>query len=227
MKKLLAAMMVLVLLAGCVAGMEPPTEETTTQAPATETTLFSYSHATAAIQSNAEITLAAEMQICSCGGNLDSICEFAEHLATRPSAAPLNITDVPSDEFMAQFNNIHTITFERPHWVTHDIRNWLVFWTDEVLHDFSFMRIGIHSWDQSWAEIGLPYYAHEIQLTIEEFLPGDAFVLQDWFGPYQHPTAGFTFIDQSSEQRYMFFLQSMMDGRFFLQLFENNPPPNN
>ena len=229
MKKLLAALAALVLLlASCASDAAPLVEETTTttttQEPTEATTLFIYSYATAATRSAVEITL-PETQTCPCGGDVDGVCEFAEHLAMRPSTAPMNIKYNPSDAFMAQFNTTHTLAFERPDWAQ-DHRS-IVFWTDDPLRDFSYIRLNIHSWDVCWSEIGFPLYAQDTLHTIEEFLPGDAFVVQDWFGIYQYPTAGFTFIDQNGEQRYMYFLQSMMDGRFFISYFENNPPPNN
>lgn len=186
MKKFLLALAIMMLaLAGCSSEVATSVEETT---------WFVYAHAIAVTQFDVEITLATEMQSCWCEGD---VCWDAERLAAhRVSAAPLHIAEDPTDEFMAQFNSTHTLAF--PMFET-GVHHNLVFWTDELLHDFSF--VGIYP---GFISGQAPYVANT-HFTIDELLPGEAFLLQNWVGPYQFPVAGFTFIDQTSKQRDLYF----------------------
>ena len=220
-KKLLAVVIAFVLLAGCARVAETPVEETTaeyTNATTEPTTRFVYAHATASTQSDAEIT-PPETPDCYC---IYDECFFAERIvAHHAAAAPLHITDAPTDEFLAQFNSTHTLTFpasERP-----NLHDNFVFWTDEPLRNFSLVGV--------YPGLGRnPFHVTSTFFTIEELLPGEAFVLLDWFGPYQFPIAGFSFIDQTGVQRYMFFWNQPSHGPYCLPTlhpFENTPPNNN
>ncbi|MCL2532455.1 MAG: hypothetical protein FWE40_09970 [Oscillospiraceae bacterium] len=196
MRKLLALFVALLVLAGCgmVAAevVHDYNDYTATTLPAEETTRFVYAQVPA--PTSALVVTPLGMRTCWCEGE----CFFAQRIKiARSAAAPLNISDDLSDEFLTQFNHAHTLTFpitDRP-----SLHDNFVFWTDEPLRDFSF--VGIHA---GWC-CGQETYVNNTFFTMDELLPGEAFVLLNWLGPYQFPTAGFTFIDQSGEQRYMFF----------------------
>ena len=136
---------------------------------------------------------------CGCG-------EAYVHEVTHPLTPPININerDGHDDEFLAQFDYIHYFEYAETHL---DWRNRLVFWTDEPLRDLSFISIG-------WATIAQRsyYYTLETHFTIDEFLPGEAFMLDVVFFHYLVPRGGLSFIDSNGERQFMGLAESMRGG---------------
>lgn len=153
----------------------------------------------------------------------DDYC-YENYLYSALPPTPLNVVYAPTDEFMAQFENTQTITFERPSFFQEDYTRIMAFWTDEPLREFSY--VGIYP---NWMSGGEGISVRETRYIIGDFAPGEALVFVDWYAPYQHPTAGFAFINQNGEQRYIYISQSMIGGCFpsITFIYFQNTPPNN
>jgi len=206
-KRLVLAVLCMALLAGCAAVVETPVDDIT-------------AHSGTVAPQLEEITANPDWPWCEdCGGP----CYYAELMKGWPSTAPMHIEENPTDEFIAQFSNTHDFVFgPLPEWV--DEHRVIVVWADEPLRDFSL--VGLYP---NWISGGEGIHATDTQYVVEQLLPGEAFVLHDWFGPYQYPTAGFTFIDEAGIQRYMSIVQCQIGGcapALRLNYFDNTPPNN-
>ena len=140
------------------------------------------------------IELADDGNRCECGASY-------AHDVARPPTPPINIIDHVGDEFLEQFERIHHFDFAD--WDT-DWRNRIVFWTDEPVREMSFISL---SWVDFFSRVF--YYASDAHFTIDEFLPGQAFVLDVAFSHYLIPRGGLSFIDNNGEKQYLGILESM------------------
>jgi len=142
----------------------------------------------------------AELELlrCDCG------MFFAEDLL-RFRTPPISMVEEPTDEFLANFATVHHFTYNQqyPHPYTYRI----VFYTDEPVRDFSFISLS-----HAWVLGQLYYYTWEELYTIDELLPGDAFVLDVLFFHYLISQGGVAFTAANGERRHIRIIESMAGG---------------
>lgn len=217
LKRLFLVALCLALLAGCA-----------TVAPVEEITVFF----TATAQTTDKTTVTPLRQFdleqaiedlhrCWCEGD---VCELAALLDFIELTTPITMLPPQYRVYIEPDTFDNTYTFRHIEWGDGEHYITIVFMTDEPLRDFSFVTIGRWYIDQR----DRFYYVSDVPFTIEELLPGEAFVLEIWFAHYNFLSAGIVFTDKNNVRQYMGLAQHMAGCCVpspFLRSFA--PTPNN
>jgi hypothetical protein len=123
-----------------------------------------------------------------------------------------------NDELLSGFSYLHEVDYAIVHeargfFVESDVN--LVVWSNTYLRDFALLSFTICSeGDQrQYLPVGFPSStAFDTFGKIPELVPGQAFVINSYFGLGTLPGSGITFIDESGESRYFAFMQNQGYG---------------
>ncbi|MCL2108747.1 MAG: leucine-rich repeat domain-containing protein, partial [Oscillospiraceae bacterium] len=126
----------------------------------------------------------------------------------RDPTPPMNFSDAERDEYPADLTKTHTFTYTQ-----FEVENpaVLVFWPDVILRDFAFVSLDVagHYYDENGQLI---IGTQEILYTIDEFLPGEGFVLNVAFSHYLIPHGAIIFTDEQGAKQRMFIRQHTRGG---------------
>jgi hypothetical protein len=179
------------------------TEHTTITVSVTATIPITATHA----ETTPEINISDDNERCHCDTHYI-------HEVLRTPTPPLHIREtwgeVLVDEFFTDFETIYETTFIQ--WDTESYSS-LIIWTDNPLRDVMFVSLGSYYHSGNMVN-GAYFYTDEILYTVDEFLPGDALVLNVAFVHYNIPRGGLVFTDENGIQKSMVISESMRGGCF-------------
>ena len=136
--------------------------------------------------------------------------------------APLEINlqmALASDALLSGFSQLHEAYFREPG----STGNRLVIWSDSLMRDMAVMMVESDFDGDRW--IFTPVSTHGY---VDEVLPGQAYVINGYYGGGTLPSSGVTFVDKNGQRRY-FVMQEDMSGWLdpsphspdFIDLFED------
>lgn len=146
-----------------------------------------------------------EEELCDCGIN------YARDVFNMRGSPPFEISTGDEDGFLDGFNTIHSFSYSDydAQWYQR-----IIIWTDTPVRDLTFITL-----DYDFLGRRNYFYTREALFTIDEFLPGDAFVLDVAFSVYQIPQGGLSFIGENGERQFISLHENMAGECFCAQLF--------
>jgi hypothetical protein len=139
------------------------------------------------------------------GNYFDTATNNLQHEALR-----LNIA-LASDELLGTFNRIHEVDYRFVHAGFDAINSTvnLAIWANVPLRNFALLTFANDIVDENFVFIPIATFGN-----VSEFLPGEVFVVNSYFGMGTLPWSGVTFIDGNGEhgaQRYFAMIQNQAD----------------
>jgi len=149
----------------------------------------------------------------------DSTTEY-EAVDTQPPAQAVNLQiAVAYDGLLSTFDYVHEVDYRLLREAVggggegFNGRR-LVVWADVPLSDFALMLVG-----NEFIENDLIFFPITTIGAVQELLPGQAFVINSYFGGASLPASGVTFVDGDGVRRY-FAMQEDMSGNIEPNIFD-------